>query len=259
VASLLADLHPDGSWVTSADTWTRYSGPGWRLTAAVAWGADPRDPRLQAAVDRLLETVTGEGGIAPHPGAHPSPWLTARTVRMVAEIGWVRHPRCQEGLAWLEEPTTSWGSREAERAVTAVATLAALAAEPGLRRPPLERRAVDALLEVLSPGGRGALRRLGHPNLGRTDLAEILWALAMAGVPASPALRGSLRRLQDLQRSDGRWRRTAAVPATLPLEPACRPRTGEESRWITLRATVALLHYAVEVGLPRLFPTKPFG
>ncbi len=61
VASLLADLHPDGGWATTVPRWSVYNGPGWRLVAAVAWGADPDDPRLHAASERLLQARPGRG------------------------------------------------------------------------------------------------------------------------------------------------------------------------------------------------------
>ena len=35
IASLLAELDPDGSWATGVGYWRPYSGPGWRIVAAV--------------------------------------------------------------------------------------------------------------------------------------------------------------------------------------------------------------------------------
>jgi len=64
VASLLADLHPDGRWATDKPMWKRYSGPGWRMVAAVQWGADPTDPRLDAAITKILDEMPGDGGFA---------------------------------------------------------------------------------------------------------------------------------------------------------------------------------------------------
>ncbi len=64
IAALLEDLKPDGSWVCDAGPWERFSGPGWRLVAAVQWGADPTDPRLHAASLRLLEEAPGGGAFA---------------------------------------------------------------------------------------------------------------------------------------------------------------------------------------------------
>jgi hypothetical protein len=101
--------------------------------------------------------------------------------------------------------------------------------------------------------------RFGHPNLGRSDVAEMMCALAMADVPMSRWMIGPLVRLQRLQRNGGRWRRTVAVPISLPIRSEYRPLVGQPSRWITLRATVALLYYAVDAGLPRMYPQNPTG
>lgn len=49
IATLLEDLSPDGAWVRTTPLWEKFAGPGWRLLAAVQWGGDPTDPRLQGA------------------------------------------------------------------------------------------------------------------------------------------------------------------------------------------------------------------
>jgi hypothetical protein len=178
-------------------------------------------------------------------------------VQALAELGWCRHPRFQEALSWLEEDAVSWGDTVRDRSVTAVATLATLTACSASQRTALRERAVGELVTALADRGSGVTPHLGHPNLGRTDLAEIVWALARERVPLVPEVGTAARRLQNLQLEGGRWRRTAPVPATLPIQPNARPRHGAPSRWITLRAALGILHYAVEAGLPRMFPAKP--
>jgi hypothetical protein len=128
-----------------------------------------------------------------------------------------------------------------------------------LRRDALVERAISELRNALVETIPRSVFRLGHPNLGRSDVAEIMWALAMATVPLSGWMIEPLRGLQRLQQEGGRWRRAVAVPSSLPLGGEHRPCTGRPSRWITLRAAVALLHYAVDAGLPRLYPAKPTG
>jgi hypothetical protein len=255
IASLLRDLSPDGTWMTAALPWTLAIGPAWRLIAAAQWGADPDDPRLQAAADRLFAEAQGEGGFGRSSRCEPEPWLTARALHAFALLGWTRHPRFQEGLAWLEEPDVDWGARSSERAETAAAVLATVAEGHLDNRGALRERAIGVLSAVLAAGGGSS--RLGFPNLHRTDLAEILWSMALAGAPVEPAVAGALRRLQRLQFEGARWARTADIPTSLPIPDEHRPRIGQSSRWITLRATVALLSYAVDAKLPRMFPTKP--
>jgi len=264
VASLIADLHPDGTWAGDAPLWRPYSGPGWRLLAAIQWGADPADLRLQAAAEVLLETAPGEGGFSRREGGRPLPWLTARALQGLAELGWCRHSRFQEGLAWLEDgeanhPAGGWRelgrhSVTRECAVTAVALLGALTACAEQRRQVLESRAVESLLRAIGVAGT-VPTRFGHPCLGRTDEAELLWVLARASAPLRPAMVPALRRVQRCQLEGGRWRRGIAVPTSLPA-PAQRT-VGGPSRWVSLKCIVALMAYAVEAELPRMYPQKP--
>jgi len=264
VASLLADLREDGGWETSAGLWNAYAGPGWRLVAAVQFGADPSDPRITAAAEKLLETAPGEGGFAKRGGEPPVAWLTARALSALAELGWCGHVRFQEGLAWLAEaaPASSqggWAGEARQKAagecgVTAVGVLTALTACELASRSALRERAIVALQRVAaSAAGRSG--RLGHPCLGRTDAAEMLWALARAGAPLRPAMVPALKALQRRQDADARWSLSIRVPASLPI--AETPPVGGPSGWLTLKAVVALMHYAVDAGLERLFPEKP--
>ncbi len=253
VASLLKDLHPDGRWAVSGAFWRRYQGPGWRMAAAVQLGADPADPRLQAAAQRLLEESVGEGGFAPRVGAALSAVLTARMVAMLAVLGWCRHPRVQEALAWLSDDGRAWRGSWWQRAITAVGVLAALTEGGELDRRDLRRRATGEIEAVLAVTEGRRLGRFGHPNLARTDLAEMLWALARADAPLTASSRPSVLALQEAQDTMARWRRRAVVAPSLPM-PRPEGAAAGASRWITLHATVALLRYAVEAELPRLAP-----
>lgn len=264
VSSLLADLHEDGSWETSARLWDAYAGPGWRLVAAVQFGADPSDPRISAAAERLLETAPGEGGFARRAGGPPVAWLTARALGALAELGWCGHVRFQEGLAWLAEaapatPEGGWareGSRTAagECGVTAVGVLTALKACELDGRSALRERAIVAIQRYVA-SATGTPGRLGHPCLGRTDAVEMLWVLARAGAPLRPAMVPALKTVQRRQDADARWCLSISVPSSLPVVGA--PPVGAPSGWLTLRAVVALMRYAVDAGLERLFPEKP--
>lgn len=244
VASLLGDLHPDGTWATHLPTWAPYGGPGWRLIAAVQWGADPDDPRLHAASERLLETVPGEGGLLRPRSTAPDPELTARALQTMVCLGWRRHRRIQEWLAWLDE-VPGWE----DDPVVATAVLGAVSDE---LRPSLSERAVDGLGRIMSASRGANFTTFGHPNLLRTDLAEMLSALAAARAPFDPRWRRCLKKLQHRQDPFGRWSRLAPVPRTLEL-----PAPDQPSRWVTLRATRAILAYAVAGELPRMFPYPP--
>ena len=264
IASLLQDLHPDGTWADNPPLWQPYSGAGWRLLAAVQWGADPADPRIHAAVECLLELAPGVGGFSRRKGSREVPWLTARALHGFAELGWCRHPRFQEALAWLEEgeiedASGGWrvmdrGPASGECPVTAVALLNALSACEDHRRQALRDRAVESLVRVLGAVGRSPTP-LGHPCLGRTDDAEILSALARASAPLASGMTRALAGIQQCQLEGGRWSREVPVPKSLPI--ADDGDIGSASRWVTLKCVVALMTYAVEAGLPRRYPEKP--
>lgn len=264
VAALLESLHPDGSWAVDAAWWDAGAGPGWRLLAAVQWGADPGDPRLQAAAARLLDEAPGEGGFARDGASPASPVLTARVAQGLAGLGCARHPRLQEALAWLDEgarpaPGGGWlaegaDGRPSPCGVTAVATLAALTAAGDERRKGLRERAERGTVELLARG-EADLERLGHPCLERTDLAEALWGLARAGVALRPAMVQPLARLQGRQLEGGRWPRDVPPPPGLPIGDPLP--VGAPSRWVTLKAAVAVMRYGGEAALPRMFPDKP--
>lgn len=264
VAALLEEMSPSGEMNVAAGRWDGGTGTGWRLLAAVQWGADPADPRLQAAASRLLDEAYGEGGFAREEHGAPVPWLSARVLQATAELGFSRHPRFQEALAWLDEgarraPDGSWLGEDGSGhpvpcAVTAVAMLATFAAGGDDRRRCLRDRAAHSVVELLERGD-AELERLGHPCLERTDLAEALWAAARAGVTMRPAMLRPLTRLQARQLEGGRWSRDVAPPAGLPI--GRPPVIGEPSRWLTLKAAVAILHYGRAAGLPRMFPEKP--
>lgn len=264
LASLLVDLHPDGSWVGDPQLWRRYSGSGWRLLAAVQWGADPSDPRLQAASEALLEGAPGASGLSRREGGPELPWLTARALSALARLGWCRHPRFLEALAWLDEGAGvqadgGWQvvdrrSDSRECAVTAVALLDVLTECGERRRQELRSRAVESLLRTLAgPDRRGS--QLGHPNLARTDDAEILSTLARAFVPLQAGMVGALARVQRRQIDGGRWLRQVAVPRSLRVSGVAR--VGEPSRWVSLECVVALMTYAADAQLPRMYPPKP--
>jgi hypothetical protein len=260
IASLLAQLLPDGVWGTQTALWEPGRGPGWRLLAAAWLGADPTDPRLQAAAQALLDQAPGGSGFALAEGGPELPWLTARVVEALAELGWRRHPRCEEALAWLEDEAPAagdgaWlagGAGLATRCpITPVALLVALSAGGDGGRRALRERALEGSVRV-AVGEASDGRQLGHPNLGRSDVGEALWALARADAELQPALVPALGWLQRRQLEAGRWPRDVATPEIELALGVAAP-----SRWLTLRSAVVMLRYALPAGLPRMFPQQP--
>jgi hypothetical protein len=170
-------------------------------------------------------------------------------LQALAGLGWCRHQRFVEALAWLEEaaPRSAEGGwladasgDESECRVTPVALLSLLTTCGFTGRRKLRERAIRSLSKhLMDPDG--AYFALQFPNLDRTDAAECFAGMARAGVPWTPEHRSALASLQAMQLEGGRWPSVG----------------GSASRWITLEAAVGVLSYAVEAELPRLFPAKP--
>ncbi len=163
----------------------------------------------------------------------------------MVSLGWARHPRVQEWLAWFEA-TEGW-----ERDTTAA--VAVLGACGGGLRPTLQARAVDGLGTRLVASRGNNFTTFGHPNLLRTDLAEIFANLAGAGVE----FRRQWRRLLDEAAAPSGWDGEVVAASRRFLGTLAVPEPEQPSRWITLKATKALLTYAVDAELPRLFPFPP--
>jgi hypothetical protein len=138
--------------------------------------------------------------------------------------------------------------------VTAVALLGAVTACGDSRRQVLKERAVFSVMRSLATTAR-VPTRLGHPCLGRTDEAELLSMLARAAVSLKPEMVGALKRVQRRQVDGGKWRREVPIPRSLAVPVV--GALGDPSRWITLKCVVALMAYAVEAQLPRMYPQKP--
>jgi hypothetical protein len=261
VATLLAELLPDGSWMTRARTWTPFSGPGWRILAAIRLGADPSDPRLQAAAELLLRSLGEDGGVVRQSGGGPQPCLTAQLVEAMTRLGLARDRRVETLTAWLEERPLAaaggwWCGHPRHMGaggcrITAVAVLGAAADGADRVRERLLARAAGALV-----AGLPVRAALGEANLDRTDAAESLHALARCGASYDPRMRSALLRIQAAQDARARWRADAVPPRSLPTGEA---RSSRLSGWVTLRAVAALLRWGAEAGLPRRFPQKPRG
>jgi len=251
VATLLAPLLPDGRWDVAGDAWSA-GGGGWRLVAAVELGADPADPRLQAAVTVMLDRRELPPGWDRGDGVG-GPCAAARALAAAAALGLARHPVAQEVAARLEElPWRCGATAGSVCRATAVAALLAAGRAPQLRRRALAGRAVEVLL-----GEPDAVPELpSHPNLCATDPVEETWALALAGVGPRPTLRRRLEWVQRLAGEGGRWRVAPGPPPELAglRAPAW---DAAAARFVTLPAAVALSRYAVAVGLERRFPQRP--
>ncbi len=253
VSDLLAALGPGGSGATP---WHRYRGAAWLLVAAVELGADPGDPRLGDAGAALLRESTRSGALAPE--GEKLPCATARAAAALAALGFGGELRLSEALAWLESlphsrdggwPCRRHGAHGRSCPVTAVALLDASVSTEEVSGRGLARRAAESLMEGTAAR---VSSRLGWPNLLRVDLAEMLSALARAGVAYDRRLRRALLKLQHMQDERGRWHTEVEAPRSLGLR-----EEAAADDWVTLHAVTAIARYGEEAELPRMFPEKP--
>jgi hypothetical protein len=250
-AALLGQQDPLGYWGSPVAYGARWSGTAWHVMALAALGADPEDPRVARGAEVLLESLQPHaGGFSATRGRPPSACFTAEVCGAMARFGFAHHPRVREAVAWLAERDGGkglWSCPELRHLVGGACPVAAVAALRFVAELPVAERAQVSRLS--SRAGRGLLERglflegnvprgwwaLAHPNLGRTDALGALYGLARLGWEVEPAILAALRGVLARQDAEGRW--TLAQPAPF-AEPA-----GQPSRWLTLKALVAVAAY----------------
>jgi hypothetical protein len=254
-AAVLEGQDPLGYWGSPGGYGVRWGGTAWRVSALAQLGADPEDARVERGAATLLESLQPrDGGFSPSRGKIPSSCFTAEVCAALARFGFAHQPRVREAMAWLaSRPVQAggWSCPDLRHLVggacpiTAVAVLRLIGELPESERRRaghLASRAAAYLSEhgLFAQGGapRGWLA-FAWPNLGRTDLADALAALALADRPADAAMAASLPLVVAGQDESGRWRQHVAVPYG---EPA-----GAAGRWVTLRALVAISRYGEAV------------
>ena len=250
-AALLATQDPMGYWGSPGGYGARWGGTVWHVIALAGLGADPEDPRVRLAARELLESLQPRaGGFAQARGRPPAACFTAEVCAALARLGFAHDPRVREAIAWLAErepANDGWSCPELRHLVGGVCPIASVAALRFVAElPPPERVPLSAMagratrclvrngLWLEGAGPRG-WRAFAHPNLGRTDMLDALWALARAGCPPEPVLQSALLAVLARQDGAGRWAQQQPAPFG---EPA-----GAPSRWVTLKALVTVAAY----------------
>jgi hypothetical protein len=257
MAARLFDSQEEGGyWGSPYAYGARWQGSAWVLAALAALGADPADPRATRGAEALLEVLYPRGGgFSSGRGRPPAACFTAEVCTALVRFGFGHHARVREAVGWLiqrDGGVGGWSCPELRHLIDGACPVAAVGAlRLAASMPERERRQVETLSQ------RAALwledRRLfcadrapngwqlfGHPNLGRTDLLDALYGLARIGWTAGPEIAFGLARIVGLQDEGGTWlqRRRCAYG-----EPA-----GAPSRWLTLKALVALAAFGDELG-----------
>jgi hypothetical protein len=258
-AVLFGQQNPLGYWGSPVAYGARWGGTSWHLMALAALGADPEDPRVDRAAEVLVEQLQPRsGGFSAAKGRPPAACFTAEVCVAMARFGYAHHPRVREAVAWLGERDGGvglWSCPELRHLVGGACPVAAVALLRFVGElPPSERSQVSRLSKR---AGQGLVERglflegnaprgwwtFAHPTLGRTDLLDALSALARLGWPAEPPVLAALLGVLGRQDGGGRW----APQQTAPFGGA----VGQPSRWLTLKALVAVAAYGDALGVAR--------
>ena len=226
----------------------KYDGGAWLTLFLGETGCDLTIPLVRHAGDLLL--AVWEKAFVQLSRHHDAPVeLVAFTAacRALALIGHAGDPRLLAASDYVARAALL-GRAPPAKALLLFATV------PEAKRSPLVLRAVGFLweralqAEIPREGVPAAPRDLlhaGFPNGEETDLVELLYALALTTPPeAFDPREGPLARGLSLllARADhrGRWKLERAPPHGLPYP---LERTGELSRWVTIRALIAVQRF----------------
>jgi hypothetical protein len=226
----------------------KYDGGAWLTLFLAETGCDVSIPLVRHAGDLLLavwEKAFVE--LSRHAEAAVDVEAFTAACRALALMGHAEDARLLAASGYVAHEALLGRTRSA-KALLLFATI------PEERRSPLVHQAAEFLrvrvLEVEIPregtlAGRRDFLLGGFPNGEETDLVELLYALALttpAGAldPRQGPLGPSLSLL--LARADhrGRWKLERAPLRGLPYP---LERTGELSRWVTIRALTAIQRF----------------
>lgn len=253
---LRARLEP-GSGAGVAGLERRYDGGVWLALFLTETGGDGALPLLHHAGDVLLarwEKVLV--AIDRHEETNLDAPLFRSALRVLARVGWERDARVLQGADVLAVRALA-GRGRTEKDLLLFASLPEDARSERVTRAIsfLSTRLLEAELPAALAGGAPEeLVMPGFPCGDETDLAEMLLALASVLPPESrsePVLGRSLARLAARADHRARWKLERPGPERLPV---ALERTGELSRWVTLRALSVFQHFLgleVPVAPPR--------
>jgi hypothetical protein len=279
IAPILAAQHPEGWWEKPGPGYSpKYTGTVWQLIILDQLGADPANSKVQRGCEYVLHwTATASGGFGASgakslrqpPASHVIHCLNGNLLHALIAFGHLEHPAVQLAIEWAArtisgEPGVTYyrsgtsgpgfecaANDHLPCAWGAVKELRALAAIPPEQRSPSVRRGLEVGVDFLFsrdpadadyPMGYGNTApssswfRLGFPSGYVTDVLQNLEVLAALGYARDSRLDRAYEWLLS-QQQRGRWQNRYAYngKTTVDIE-----RQGTDSKWVTLRACVAL-------------------
>ena len=254
VADLLAAQNPDGSWGDSGPDWVTWSGT-WRDTQYTAWlladvGADPGDPAVRTAVDRLRDGFDWgeEFGNNRYFAGETEECTNGMVLRVAGPFGEVDQKLVELVLSTqLDDGGWNCDAPESKRAsfhstITVLEGL--LAAEQAGDVPAgtteARHRGEEYLLErsmfrSLRTGAEldPAWSLLAYPFSWHYDVLRGLEHLRAAGVAPDERAADAVALIEAKRGPDGTWARDAVAGERVHY---AMEEAGSPSRWNTLRA-----------------------
>ena len=224
----------------------RYDGGMWLALFLTELGADETQPVLRHAADVLLARwekvfVEIERGRIEDLDAP----LFSAALRVLARTGRGADPRVVRGAEEIARRARSGRGRTVKDLLLFGELPEAARTEP-IRGAIafLEARLVDSEIPAaLAAGATPEILKAGYPCADETDLFEMLAALRAvrpSSRPVEPNVERALAAMVARADHRARWRLERPRPERLPVAPE---RTGDPSRWVTLRALTILQHF----------------
>ncbi len=236
----------------------RYDGGMWLALFLTELGADESQPVLTHAADVLLarwekafvEIERGKVEDLDVP-------LFGAALRVLARTGHGADPRVVSGAEEIARRARA-GKGRTVKDLLLLGELPERARTDTIRSAIafLETRLVEAEIPgALAAGATPEILKAGYPCGDETDLFEMLAALKSvrpASAPVEPSVARALAAIVAKSDHRARWKLERPRPERLPLSPE---RTGDPSRWVTLRALTTLQHFR-GLAVPSASPSR---
>jgi hypothetical protein len=274
VPAILASQEPGGFWGTPDRYYLdKYTGSAWQLLMLAELCADGEDARVRKACEFILESAQdrqsfgfavnrgGQGG-----GRHSEviPCLSGNMVYSLIKLGYISDGRVQGGIDWIvryqraddgiSTPPAGWPYDRYEICfgrhtchMGAAKALKALFAIPAQDRTGAVNAKIAELAEYflvhhiykkshdLKTIAKPGWTKFGFPLMYQSDALELLFMLSDLGI-RDPRMDEALDLVLS-KRQDGRWRMENTFNGKMRVDIEAK---GDYSKWITLRALLAL-------------------
>jgi hypothetical protein len=272
VPAILEGQHPDGYWARPGGGHApSYTATVWQIIFLAELGASRSDERVQRGCDYLLDhMVAANGGFAMNPRPVPSSvvhCLNGDPLHALLRLGYLNDARVQSALDWQVQAITGEGDVRFYRSGTsgrgfacaynqrqpcawgATKALKALSIVPPDQVSPAVTRAIEVAVNFLL--GRD-LSRADYPYSGRvnsswfsfgfplgyrSDVLETMLTLTGVGHGDDPRLGNARQFILSKPDDRGRWTMEKSLNGKMWVD---IEEKGQPSKWITLRALLAL-------------------